>query len=229
MKILLFVFFTLFINSNVYADINDYNSGKAIGSQLRNQGSDSYNDYMGKVKNCSKVASNIYHPGDKRFPASTCHYTLGLKDGFYGTSTNLTACTMDSLPSDISVAQILNCVTSPTTPSGFCNSQVLSMPVGNTNALFNVNKSNDGTNQLVIASNKGQSCGTGGTIDCSMQLKCQSGSWFITNKSCNCLSTGNGNFGNIDGLCTGTPPKGKTNCRCGKWVTYEFWKRTHEC
>lgn len=243
----LFIILSL-ISFNLFASITDYNNGYTKMSQLLSSTASSdeaYGIYLRAIKSCSLISSttvsgkttNIYHAGDSRFVnKAVCHEMLGMYDRFHGTSTPLSHCDREAVPSDVAMPSDLGtsgtCSIEVADPQGGqCPARTFTDNIGTATVQFDFPSGYSYDTQAAKQSNnEGDSCAVDAEVSCIMIAECDRGTkqWQTVDTQCNCVPTSEG--GPIGGnVCTGSPPPGTGYCRCGRWVSWKTFSSTYEC
>lgn len=238
LKIFSIAIISLSFNINAATDTENYKIGFdamknfLVGYELQD---DAYSAYVSKIVPCSKISGSVYHAGDSRFPREVCLKMLGAYDAFHKTTSSFSKCNKPTLPSDIvkptdliPSESCMSFVELPSNPS-YCPAKTLVYTVGVVeNVNINLPKTDNGAT-IVVASNKeNTTCSSGSVVRCSVEASCANDTWLVKTEACNCEKTSTGSTPNYSD-CQGTPPPNRNHCRCGKWVTWEVYKRTYEC
>lgn len=239
--ILLLILMTIFFTQKTMAsDATDYNLGyneikTMLGSYSGSNTETLYRNYLKKITPCSLISGTIYHAGDSRFPRTVCLKMLGAYDAYHNKVSSFSKCTRETLPSDIVRPSDLFPTNSTCSSNAgiitasLCAAKTINLTVGTAVALISLPQTEANNTVISKANNDGASCGTNSTLSCSISAQCDNtGLWNVDTSTCVCQTNSNGS-GSFDNLCTGTPPRGRTHCRCGRWVTWEVYKRTYEC
>jgi hypothetical protein len=232
----------MFFSSTAFASTSDYNNGRAEVVKIKNTTVDNreaYGLYIDTIEACSRVSGDILHAGDARIvDKPLCHFLLGMSDEIHNTSSPLSSCNREPLPSDIIVPADIGitseCTNQTTDPQGgLCPSRVFADTIGSRSVTFDFPSGYKYNTVATRSSNQeGLSCGVDASTSCVMMAECDSDTreWETLDTKCNCVpDTIDSSSGANMPICSGTPPYNRQYCRCSRWVNWNTFINTQEC